>query len=163
MRESQHLIVYSDSDPEQAIQLVNNLERLDYVLRMYLKPFLVRQTDPPSLPTPDNGRKLLQRVQATAASARAVDFAQVTLSRAQIEWGDPRDAIPSLADAVRRDPGNVELHSASNSGSATLASVPANRTPALPSVKILRNKLAEANLFNRQSNNATYRFSASPL
>ena len=61
-------------------------------------------------PTPDNGRKLLQRVQAAAASARAVDFAQVTLSRAQIDWGDPRDAMAYLTDAVRRDPGNVELH-----------------------------------------------------
>jgi len=47
--ESQHLIVYSDSDPEQVIELVNNLERLDYVLRMYLKPFLIAQADPPRL------------------------------------------------------------------------------------------------------------------
>ncbi|WP_373991527.1 hypothetical protein [Duganella sp. BuS-21] len=61
-------------------------------------------------PSPDNGRQLLQRVQAAAAGARAVDFAQVTLSRAQIEWGDPRDAMPYLMDAVRRDPHNVELH-----------------------------------------------------
>ena len=61
-------------------------------------------------PTADNGRKLLQRLQAAAASARAVDFAQATLSRAQIEWGNPRDAIPYLTDAVRRDSGNVELH-----------------------------------------------------
>ena len=61
-------------------------------------------------PTPDNGRRLLQRVRAAAASAHAVDFAQVTLSRAQIEWGDPQDALPYLTDAVRRGPGNVELH-----------------------------------------------------
>lgn len=47
--ESRHVVVYSDSDPEQAIQLVNHLERLDYVLRMYLKPFLVPQNDPPKL------------------------------------------------------------------------------------------------------------------
>jgi hypothetical protein len=61
-------------------------------------------------PTPENGRQLLQRVQGAAAGARAVDFAQITLSRAQIEWGDPRDAIPWLTDAVRRDPYNEELH-----------------------------------------------------
>ncbi|MHA4870720.1 hypothetical protein ACXZ1M_23800 [Duganella sp. PWIR1] len=47
--ESQHLIVYSDSDPEQVVQLVNNLERLDYVLRLYLRPFLIRQIDAPKL------------------------------------------------------------------------------------------------------------------
>jgi tetratricopeptide (TPR) repeat protein len=61
-------------------------------------------------PNADNGRKLLQRVQAAAAGARAVDFAQVTLSRAQIDWGDPRDALPYLRDAVQRDPYNEELH-----------------------------------------------------
>jgi hypothetical protein len=61
-------------------------------------------------PSPENGRMLLQRVQAAAAGARAVDFAQVTLSRAQIDWGDPRDALPYLKDAVRRDPYNEELH-----------------------------------------------------
>jgi hypothetical protein len=60
-------------------------------------------------PSPDNGRKLLQRVQAAEAGARAVDFAQVTLSRAQIDWGDPRDAVPYLVKAVQRDPYNEEL------------------------------------------------------
>lgn len=61
-------------------------------------------------PTPDNGRKLLQRVQRAAAGAHAVDFAQVTLSRAQIDWSDPRDAVPYLTDAILRDPYNEELH-----------------------------------------------------
>lgn len=32
--ESQHLIVYSDSDPGEVVRLVKNLERLDYVLRL---------------------------------------------------------------------------------------------------------------------------------
>jgi hypothetical protein len=60
-------------------------------------------------PRRSDGRKLLQRLQAAAAGARAVDLAQVTLARAQIEWGDPRDAIPWLTDAARRDPYNEEL------------------------------------------------------
>ena len=38
--ESQHLVVYSNDDPDDVIELVNNLERLDAVLRLYLKPFL---------------------------------------------------------------------------------------------------------------------------
>ena len=61
-------------------------------------------------PSPENGRKLLQRVQAAAAGAPAVDLAQVTLRRAQVDWGDPRDAIPWLTEAVGRDPYNEELH-----------------------------------------------------
>ena len=60
-------------------------------------------------PTADNGLNLLHRVQRAATSARSIDFAQVTLSRAQIEWGDPRDAIPYLTDAVGRDPNNEEF------------------------------------------------------
>ncbi|USX11668.1 tetratricopeptide repeat protein [Oxalobacteraceae bacterium OTU3CAMAD1] len=61
-------------------------------------------------PSPDNGGKLLRRVRAAAAAAHAVDFAQITMSRAEIEWGDPRDAIPYLTDALRHDSRNVELH-----------------------------------------------------
>jgi hypothetical protein len=60
-------------------------------------------------PTSDNGKQILQRVQVAAAAARAVDFAQVTLSRAQIDWGDPRDAIPYLAGAAQREPYNDEI------------------------------------------------------
>jgi hypothetical protein len=60
-------------------------------------------------PTPANGRKLLQRVQAAAAGAGAVDFAQLTLSRAQVDWGDPRAAIPYLTDAAQRNPYDEEL------------------------------------------------------
>lgn len=61
-------------------------------------------------PAPGDGKDLLHRLQRAAAGARAVDFAQLTLSRAQIEWGDPRDAIPYLTAAVGRDPNNEEFH-----------------------------------------------------
>jgi len=60
-------------------------------------------------PTPDNGRQMLQRVQAAAAAVRGVDFAQMTLSRAQVDWGNPRDAIPYLAGAAQRDPYDDEI------------------------------------------------------
>ena len=72
--------------------------------------FVVDNATLKACPSPDNGRKLLQRVQAAAAEARAVDFAQLTLSRAQIGWGNPRDAIPYLTDAAQRAPRNAELH-----------------------------------------------------
>jgi hypothetical protein len=63
-----------------------------------------------SCPTPANGKKILERLKATAAKASAVDFAQVTLARAQIDWGNPRDAIPWLTAASQRDSYNPELH-----------------------------------------------------
>jgi hypothetical protein len=61
-------------------------------------------------PAPADGRKLLARLQQTAAQAPAVDFAQITLSRAQVDWGNPGDAIGYLARAVENDPYNPEPH-----------------------------------------------------
>jgi tetratricopeptide (TPR) repeat protein len=61
-------------------------------------------------PTPADGAKLLERLKLTAAKAPAVDLAQITLSRAQVEWGDPRDAIGYLSRAVENDPHNPEPH-----------------------------------------------------
>ena len=63
-----------------------------------------------SCPTPADGKKILERLKTTAAKVSAVDFAQVTLARAQIDWGNPRDAIPWLTAARQRDPDNPELH-----------------------------------------------------
>ena len=59
-------------------------------------------------PAPAAGKTLLARVQQKAAQAPAVDFAQVTLARAQVEWGDPLDAMDYLARAIENDPYNPE-------------------------------------------------------
>jgi hypothetical protein len=61
-------------------------------------------------PAPADGRTLLARLQQAAAQAPAVDVAQITLSRAQVEWGDPRAAFGYLARAVENDPYNPEPH-----------------------------------------------------
>jgi tetratricopeptide (TPR) repeat protein len=45
-----------------------------------------------------------------AATAPAVDLAQMTLSRAQVEWGDPHAALGYLSRAIDNDPYNPELH-----------------------------------------------------
>jgi hypothetical protein len=37
--ESQHVVVYSDTDSEDVTRLLNNLERLDYLLRVYTKGY----------------------------------------------------------------------------------------------------------------------------
>jgi tetratricopeptide (TPR) repeat protein len=60
-------------------------------------------------PEPADGRAILERVKAAAAQVPAVDFAQMTLSRAQVDWGDPRAAIPYLERAAKRDPDNPEI------------------------------------------------------
>jgi tetratricopeptide (TPR) repeat protein len=59
---------------------------------------------------PADGKKVLEHLKVRAAKAPAVDFAQVTLSRAQVEWGDPHDAIGYLARAAENDPYNAEVH-----------------------------------------------------
>jgi hypothetical protein len=61
-------------------------------------------------PASADGRKLLARLRQTAAQAPAVDFAQITLNRALVEWGDPRAAFGYLARAVENDPYNPEPH-----------------------------------------------------
>ena len=61
-------------------------------------------------PTPPQGKRLLARLRGAAAKAPAVDFAQMTLSRAEIDWGDPRVAIAYLARAGENDPYNPEVH-----------------------------------------------------
>jgi hypothetical protein len=61
-------------------------------------------------PAPADGKKLLERLKLAAAKAPAVDFAQTTLSRAQVEWGDPRDAVGYLGRAAENDPYNAEVH-----------------------------------------------------
>ena len=61
-------------------------------------------------PRPPQGKKLLARLRGTAAKAPAVDFAQMTLSRAEIDWGDPRAAIDYLTRAGENDRYNPEVH-----------------------------------------------------
>jgi len=45
--ESQHFVVYSNTNNEAVYQLLNQLEKLDYVLRIYTQPYL-KGTDTPS-------------------------------------------------------------------------------------------------------------------
>ncbi|MBW8901293.1 MAG: hypothetical protein JF619_24975, partial [Massilia sp.] len=38
--ESEHFVVYSDTSRHNVFQLLNNMERLDFMLRAYTKPYL---------------------------------------------------------------------------------------------------------------------------
>jgi tetratricopeptide (TPR) repeat protein len=61
-------------------------------------------------PAPADGKKVLARLKLSAAKAPAVDFARITLSRAQVEWGDPGDAVGYLTRAAENDPYHTEVH-----------------------------------------------------
>ena len=47
--ESQHFVVYSDTSREGVAQLLNNMERLDFLLRVYTKPYFKAQPREPKL------------------------------------------------------------------------------------------------------------------
>jgi len=72
--------------------------------------FVLDNTVLKTCPAPADGKKMLERLKLTAAKAPAVDFAQITLSRAQVDWGDPVDAVGYLARAAENDPYNTEVH-----------------------------------------------------
>jgi hypothetical protein len=61
-------------------------------------------------PAPAAGKSMLARLQQKAAQAPAVDLVRISLSRAQVEWGDPLDAIGYLTHAIDNDPYNPEPH-----------------------------------------------------
>jgi hypothetical protein len=72
--------------------------------------FLLADATLKACPSREEGEALLRRLTADAAKVPGVDFAQLTLARAQIDWGNPRDALAWLGGAARRDSGNVEVH-----------------------------------------------------
>ncbi|CAM4091661.1 hypothetical protein [Roseateles saccharophilus] len=47
--ESQHIVVYSDAREEDVSQLLDNLEKLDHLLRIYVLPFRPEVAQPPKL------------------------------------------------------------------------------------------------------------------
>jgi hypothetical protein len=61
-----------------------------------------------SCPDQPAGELLLQKVTALAARFPGDDLARLTLSRAQIDWGNPLDALPSLKAILQADDANFE-------------------------------------------------------
>ena len=47
--ESEHFVVYADTSRDRVFQLLNNMERLDFTLRAYTKPYLRPQAREPKL------------------------------------------------------------------------------------------------------------------
>lgn len=61
-----------------------------------------------SCPSRKAGESLLQKISHQASSFPDNDFARLTLSRAQIDWGNARDALPYLTAATHNDGANFD-------------------------------------------------------
>jgi hypothetical protein len=70
--------------------------------------FLLAEAALKSCPSQPAGEALLKQVAGLAARFPGDERARLTLSRAQIDWGNPQDALPALEAAVVADDANVE-------------------------------------------------------
>jgi hypothetical protein len=61
-----------------------------------------------SCPSRQAGEALLKKVALLAASVPDDDLARLTLSRAQVDWGNPQDALPALTALLQGDDANFE-------------------------------------------------------
>jgi tetratricopeptide (TPR) repeat protein len=61
-----------------------------------------------SCPGRKDGESLLRTISEQVGGGANNAFARLTLSRAQIDWGKPEDALPFLDEAVRKDPAHAE-------------------------------------------------------
>jgi hypothetical protein len=107
-----------------------------------------------SCPAPAEGRKLLERLKVTAARALAVDLAQLALSRAQVDWGNPADAIGYLSRAVENDPYNPEPRYLLGLARAKLAENAGRDKPDL--LAAARRDLTEASLLAPEAPEVSY-------
>ncbi|MFG6490348.1 hypothetical protein ACG04R_27000 [Roseateles sp. BYS78W] len=70
--------------------------------------FLLAESALKSCPSRPAGEALLKQVAALAARFPNDERARLTLSRAQIDWGNPQDAVPALNALVAADEANAE-------------------------------------------------------
>lgn len=61
-------------------------------------------------PSPARGEALLAQATALGAKYPTDDLVRLTLSRAQIDWGNPAKALPLLQATLADDEGNAEAH-----------------------------------------------------
>jgi len=74
-----------------------------------------------SCPAKPAGQALLSKIANEAGKYPKNDFAQMTLSRARIAYGDPKDALPWLTQAIAKKPGNFDAMYLSGLANLTLA------------------------------------------
>jgi hypothetical protein len=87
--------------------------QVDYtVLPESLSDYVMMDAALKSCPGRDTGEALLRRMSANPDGMPNHPLAHMALARAQVDWGNPRDAIPYLdkaAAADKRDPAALEL------------------------------------------------------
>ncbi|WP_343732848.1 tetratricopeptide repeat protein [Duganella sp.] len=64
--------------------------------------FVLAEAALKSCPGRKEGEALLRRVAGAAAQYPSNDYAQRVLSRAQVDWGNPQDALPYLSAAAKK-------------------------------------------------------------
>jgi len=70
--------------------------------------FILADASLKSCPNRETGESLLRTISASAKGLLQNEQAAISLSRAQIDWGNPQDALPYLSDAVRKDARNAD-------------------------------------------------------
>jgi hypothetical protein len=70
--------------------------------------FLLADAALKSCPDQKAGKALLRAVSQHPGGIPNNDAARLTVSRAQIEWGNPEDALPYLNEALRKDDANFQ-------------------------------------------------------
>jgi hypothetical protein len=131
-------LVHDDVPAGQAFQRAfgKSVDQLDNLMWRYrLHGLEVRRVDLPTLPAarlsftelPDSdtpfvladailkscperavGESLLGKLTRESAGKRLSHFARMTLSRAQIDWGNPKDALPYLTEAIGHNGADFE-------------------------------------------------------
>jgi tetratricopeptide (TPR) repeat protein len=76
-----------------------------------------------SCPSREAGESLLKKAIALAARFPDDKQGRLTLSRAQIDWGDPRDALPRLEALLKQDETNVEAEYLAGMANLRMAAV----------------------------------------
>lgn len=71
--------------------------------------FVLAESALKSCPTRPAGEALLRQTARAAANYPSNDYAQLVLSRAQIDWGNPQDALPYLSAAAKKPGASAEV------------------------------------------------------
>ncbi|USX24249.1 hypothetical protein NHH73_16610 [Oxalobacteraceae bacterium OTU3CINTB1] len=103
------------------------------------------------------GEALLRKIASEAGKFPKNEFAQTTLSRARIAFGDPREALPWLKQAIAKSPGNFDAVYLSGLANLRLAEQnPGTATPAY--LQAAQQQLLNARELNPESADAAYAY-----
>jgi hypothetical protein len=109
-----------------------------------------------SCPGQKEGESLLRRISEQARGVNS-DIARLTLSRAQIDWGNPADALPYLTEAAHKSPASYDANYLLGLANLRLA----EREPGASGetrLKAARQQLAQARSLDPSSAEAAFAF-----